>query len=330
MAPLDSAGVQETFMKRMFFPVIILILCAAAVRAAPMLRQNPLEAVQTLFEAKNYDQVILRLQSQGIENISQQYQPQAYLLLGLSYARQGKFDKALGVLQLAVQLFPGDINALSALADLLHHEELDDQAGPLYERVLRIHPNNANAQLGLAEIAHSQGFLERSIDHYEHCLIEWSKDPTVWRAYAVVLSERLDYPKAIAAIKRSLNLDPNNAQSLESLALFQHREGLYSQADQTLRQAITVSENKTPFRLERALWFLEENDLDGSLRETQRALQDSPENPLGHWIRASIALRREEREVAVQNLRLAASSGMQFPFIAATSQAMLEQLGVRP
>lgn len=317
-------------MKRLLFLLIFLILSAVAVRAAPILRQNPLEPVQTLFEAKHYDQVILRLQGQSVENLSRQYQPQAYLLLGLSYAREGKIDKALGVLQLTVQLFPGDINALSALADLLHREELDDRAKPLYERVLGIHPNNTNAHLGLAEIEHSQGFLERSIDHYKRCLAVLPKDPAVWRAYAAVLSERLDYAEAIAAIKQSLNLDPADAHSLESLALFQHRDGLFAQADQTLRRAIDATEEKTPFRLERALWLLEANDLDKSSRETQRVLQDSPGNPLGRWILASIALRRGEREVAIQNLRSAASNDVQFPFIASTAQAMLERLGVQP
>jgi Tfp pilus assembly protein PilF len=327
---LDGTESQKILMMRALFLPIFLICCAPPVGAAPLLHQSPLEPVQTLFDAKHYDQVILRLQGQVIENLSRQYQPQAYLLLGLSYTRQGKIDKALGVLQLAVQLFPNDINALSTLADLLHHEELDDRAKPLYERVLRIHSNNTNAHLGLAEIEHSQGFLERSLDHYERCLNELPKNPAVWRAYAAVLSERLDYPRAIAAIKKSLELDPGNAQSLEFLALFQHREGLSSQADQTLRQAIDASGDKTQFRLERALWLLEENDLDRSLRETQQVLQDSPGNPLGHWIRASIALRRGERAVAIENLRLAASNSVQFPFIASTAQAMLDRLGARP
>jgi len=313
-------------MKKLSVSFAVLAALAPMTWGAPAIHSNLLETVQGLFEAKKYGQVIENLPDQNIENLSHDEQPQAYLLLGLSYSRQGEIDKALGVLQLAAQLFPDNINVLSQLADLLHNEELSDRAKPLYERILRIHPNNNAAHLKLAEIEHSQGFLERSIDHYERCLTEYSKAPEVWRAYAMVLSERGDYPKAVTAIEKSLNLDPHNAQSLESLAVFQYRQGLYSRADETIRKAIAYAEIKTPLLLEHALWLLDENKLDASLRETQQALQKYPNNPLGRWIRASIFLRHGDKKNAIQDLRLVASTNERFPLIASVAQGMLERL----
>lgn len=318
-------------MNRASLPILILAaLLGRGAGAVPTLHPNPLADVQTLFETEKYDEVVSRLQGQNIESFSQQYQAQAYLLLGLSYIRQNKIDKALGVLQLAAQLFPNDINVLSALADLLHHEELDDRAKPLYEKVLNIHPNNGTAHLALAEIERSQGFLERSIDHYERCLAELPNDAPIWRAYAIVLSERLEYAKATVAIKKSLSLDPGNSQALESLAIFQYRQGLYQEAERTIRNAIAVSKNKTQLRLEHALWLLKENDLNGSIGETQLALESSPGNPLGLWIRASISIRRGKNEAAIADLKLAAANDTQYPFIASIAQEMLGQMEARP
>jgi Tfp pilus assembly protein PilF len=303
---------------------------ALSAQATPMMQSNSMQSVQTLFESKQYDQVISRLQGQNLESLSKQDQPQAYLLLGLSYGRNGQSDKALGVLQLAAELFPKEINILSALADLLHREELDDQAKPIYEKVISIHPNNSNAHLGLAEIEHSQGFLERSIDHYQRCLDQMPKEAPIWRAYAAVLSERLEYAKATAAVQKALSLAPSDALSLESLAVSEHRQGHFEQADDAIRKAIVVSRNKTPFRLEYALWLLEEDHLDESSRQVALVLLDSPQNPLARWIRASIALRRNNVEGAVQDLRFAASRNEQYPFISATAQAMLDQLEGKP
>lgn len=317
-------------MRRAAWALAALAWAAASAPASWSAVPGRLDAIQELFDARQYDSVIQRLSGDGIESFSQENRSRAYLLLGRSYSLKGKLDSAIGAFQLAAQLFPNDINILSELARLLHREELDDRAKPLFERILRVHPNNAAAYLGLAEIEHAQGFLGRSAARYERALAEYSRDPAVWRAYAEVLSERRDYPKAISAIERALSLDPGDARSLEALALFEHRQGLSSRADETLLKAIAVSEDKIPLLLERALWLLEEKDADGGLREAQRVLQKSPDDPLGLWIRAYVRLGKGQRDGAIQDLRLASSQGSRHPFIASVAEAMLRQLGVRP
>jgi tetratricopeptide (TPR) repeat protein len=314
-------------MRRIVFS--FLILMQAEFLAASMVSHSQfLENAQTLFEHEKYEDVIENLPNQRIESLPSDDQPQAYLLLGESYLRQGEVDKALGVFQLAAQLFPKNINVLSQLADLLHGEELDDQAKVLYERVLDIHPNNSDAHLRLAEIAHSQGFLERSIEHYERCLVDYSQSPEVLRAYATVLSERRDYAKAAEAMKKSISLDPDNAQSLEALAQFQYRQGMRTQAEATMREAIAKAkgEDKSPFLLEHALWLLEQNKLEASLSDTERVLQKSPNNPLGRWIRASVLLRQGNHAQAMEDLRVAASANVRYPFISSIAQNMIDQL----
>src|SRR5581483_1961137 len=94
-------------------------------------------------------------------------QRQGYLMLGTSFQRTGQLDKALGVYQVGVKLFPRDLRLLTELGSLLHAAGLEEQAEPLFKKVISIHPNNAAAQLGLAEINHALGFLDVSAEHYE-------------------------------------------------------------------------------------------------------------------------------------------------------------------
>ena len=313
------------------FLVVLLAASAGAAQAESMAKApGGLSEAQKLFDAQKYEQVVEALPSTAIDALPSSARSQAYALLGQSYVRKGDVTDALGVLQLAVQLYPKNINLLSSLADLLHGEELDDRAKPLYERILHIHPNNAEANLGLAEIEHTQGFLERSVRHYEQALTERSKDAAIWRSFARVLSERRDYPKAIAAIEKSLSLDPNSAESLEALAVFQYRQGLRREADETIRRAIDAAHGRTDLRLERALWLLQDDELDASLREAQEALRADEGNPLGLWIRGSIALRRGERQAAIRDLKAAGSKPSQYPFISQVSAAMIAKLESAP
>lgn len=316
-------------MKCLAAALFCLLACAA--QASIVLRSTGgLASLQKLYETGKYEQVIEALPPQTIETYYGQDRAHAYLLLAMSRQRKGDVEGALGVFQLAVQLFPKDINLLSALADLLHGEELDDRARPLYEEVLRIHPNNATAHVGLAEIERSQGFLERSIHHYEQALIELPNNASTWRAFAAVLSERRDYPKAIAAIEKSLSLEPRSPESLEALAIFQYRQGLRREADETIDRAIELAADKKELRLERALWLLEGRELDASLKQAREVLREDAENPLALWIRASVELRRGQRTEAIRDLKAAGSKASQYPFIASVAHAMIERVESAP
>src|SRR5581483_8838176 len=94
----------------------------------------------------------------------------AYLLLGRSYERMGRLDLALGAYQVSTNIFPKDINLLSELGLLLHRAGLEEQAQPVFEKIIGIHPNNAQAHLGLAEIDAALGLLRDSAAHYEKAL----------------------------------------------------------------------------------------------------------------------------------------------------------------
>ena len=60
-----------------------------------------------------------------------------YVLLGASYEMTGRLDKSLSFYQVGAQLFPRDQDLLSRLAVLLHRSGLEEQAQPLFERLVR-------------------------------------------------------------------------------------------------------------------------------------------------------------------------------------------------
>jgi len=306
--------------------LLLSLSAAAAFPITPLSRPDPLAAVQGSFDEGRYAEVVGGLSDESLQRLPSRELPRAYLLLGQSYWRLGQLDRAIGVLQLGVGLFPKDLPLLSNLGNVLHEVDLNDRASLMYARILDRHPNNALANLGLAEIDEAQGDLDASIRHYETCLREWKQNPGIWRAYADVLAQKRDFRAAGRAIEKSLALSPDNVDSLQFLADLQFQQGLIPDAHKTLAKASELAPERKDLPLRDSLWFLEEGNLRESMARAQEVLEKFPDDPLGVWIRASIALRRGNREEARRDLRFVASRSREAPFTSQVAASMLLQM----
>ncbi|MBI4375508.1 MAG: tetratricopeptide repeat protein [Elusimicrobia bacterium] len=296
--------------------IALLAPCQGAI-LAPL--KDPLSISMSLFEKGEHQQVISILGPESLQKLRGDELRRAYFVLGNSYEKTGRIDKALGIYQLGTNLFPRDINLLSELARLLQHAGLEEQAAPIYQKVLDIHPNNASAHLGLAEIDHSLGLLERSAGHYEKALEQLSADPRRWRAYAEVLLEMREYKTAELAVQKALqrSYDP---QSLLVLAFIQRASGKLSAALATL--AVTTDPQADRVR---ALWLLEAGEHQKALAASEELLKASPGNALALWVRARARLRLGQAEAAAKDLQ-SLSQNTAAPFAAKVAAEFARRL----
>lgn len=264
------------------------------------------------FDAGRYDKVISELSPANVQRMRGFYQKQAYAVLGEAYERLEHPEKALSVYQLAVSLYPKDIELTTRLARLLHASGLDAQAQPLYEKVLAVQPSNTWANLGLAEIDRALGFIDRAAVRYELALEgELSGSPAVWRDYAEVLLRQRDYVTAEAAARKSLELDAD-VESRVVLAFILRAAG-------KLPEALAELE-ATPHDRLRALWLLEAG------RHEEAAKLASGSDPLERYVRARAALKAGRKEDAKRELEALARSGRLAPFSAEVAAKALKSL----
>jgi tetratricopeptide (TPR) repeat protein len=285
------------------------------------------EAARRDFEAGRYAEVVRALgEGAALQKLRKSAQSHGYFYLGLAYERLGKRDRALGVFQLGVKLHPRDINLLSELGRLLHALELEEQAEPVFRRVLSIHPNNAAAHLGLAEIDHALGFIDRSLEHYDRALETMGEEGSVWRSYAEVLLSARDYKTAELAAARALALrdDPRAAYALASAQRLQDR---LPEALLTLTAAVSRFPDRLDLALARAAWLLEAGDYDAALAAAEPLVASAQPPPLAYWIRARVRLKKDQYRAAVHDLRAAVGMERTAPFVAAASRELLKQLG---
>lgn len=304
-----------------------LLLAAAAPAGAFWLSRarSALTAENKLFAQGKYAQVAAALSPERMQQLDKPDLERAYLILAESLERQGRLDQALGVYQVGVKLFPRDLRLLTELAFLLHNAGLEQQAKPLFEKVLRIHPNNASANLGLAEIDGALGFLDRSAQHYEHALETMASQPGVWRDYAEVLYDMRDYKTAELAARKALALAADDDDAQIDLALILRAEGRLPEALAALEQVLARRPDRVEVSLLRGLWLLEAGRYDDAAQAAQAALKRDPQDPLARWLRARVELKADRYNEAVEDLQ-AAAAAKGSPFVAKAAGALLERL----
>lgn len=286
---------------------------------------DPLAQPSKLFEAGQYAQVVAQLPPEALQRLRGSDLRRAYLLLGTSLERVERIDDALGVYQLGVKLFPRDLNLLTQLAALLHHAGLEERAEPLFQKVISIHPNNASANLGLAEIDHALGFLDRSAEHYEKALESPDATAETWSSYGEVLHEMRDDKTAELAFRRSLQLAPRRQSQLGL--------GFALRAQDRLDDALTAVSSLPgdDAALLTSLWLLEAGRPEEALARVAPVLTAAPDDPLARYVRARVRLKQDRYNEAVADLAAAALDARRSPFVAQMSAALLARLkGRRP
>lgn len=311
-----------------------LLLAAALALAAPAaaaLRfwSDSIDAQRSLFEAGKYSEVVAKLSPDRMQRLRGSTLREAYFLLGASHDRLGRVDEALGVFQLGAKLYPQDINLLSELATLLHRMKLEEQAEPLFQRVLKIHPHNARAHLGLAEIDQALGFYDRSAEHYEKALEKFGNQASLWISYGEVLLSLQDHKTAELAARKALSLAATAEASI-LLARSKRAAGLLDEALEAMAAASAASPERVEIKLTRALWLLEAARFDEAEAVAVAALDADSRDPLALWIRARARLRAGQRRDALLYLRMAAASGRRAPFVARAAERLADELEAMP
>ena len=131
-------------------------------------------------------------------------------------ARSGRHDDATGMYELAVDIWPQDVLALSAAA-AVHDQNQDAEAYFLLERVLELDPDSVTAHVHLAQIMMERGSEEAL--RFARRVAEL--EPAFWPARvqeARWLVKRQDFDQAIAAYEAALEHHSGPVAALNHLA----------------------------------------------------------------------------------------------------------------
>lgn len=182
------------------------------------------EAIEVLNEAKKFVPEEFRV----------------YLLLGIANQRKHQLVDAASALEKAVQLNDKSLDALSALALVYDEMKRREESDTIYERALRLDPNN-------------------------HLILN---------NYGYSLAERgIELERALKMSKDALAQQPSNQSYLDTYGWIYFQLGDYKEAEQWIRKAIELGSTSTVIHEHLGDIYFKLDDKDSAMKYWQKALE---------------------------------------------------------
>ncbi len=151
--------------------------------------------------------------------------PMALTALGFSYSMAGEHDRAIVVLERAVDVNPSSALALWSLGSTLNVSGRPDEGIPLVEKAMRLSPQDPLMNEFLFTIAsgHFQaGRYQEAVEYAERSLALKDDQPGAWRVMAAANAELGREPEARRALGQLLRLVPD--LSTENMTVYMRND----------------------------------------------------------------------------------------------------------
>lgn len=209
--------------------------------------------------------------------------------LGKAMLTMGQFDKVLAEIPAdpadaeQIQTLGLRANAYLGLGDA-------EQAGQLFDRMLKKQPGQGEALLGLARIALAAGQLEKAGGLLEQALRNNPADIDGLRLKADMLHTQGKNEDALLLYARILALHPDNAQAHIDIANLHIQSGKFVEASAEIEAARKAKPNNVMVLYAQALLDFREGKNKSALDELQRVLQALPEHMPSILLMAAVQL----------------------------------------
>lgn len=150
-------------------------------------------------------QTVVETMGRALKNVPKDYR--LYLLSGMAYSQLGMTDQAVAAFEKSLELNPNDVNTLGSLALTYDGKEQFSISDSLYERALRIDPNN----------------------------------PLILNNYSYSLAERgIQLERALEMAKRAVAAEPKNASYLDTLGWVYYKLQQWKEAERFIAEAVAT------------------------------------------------------------------------------------------
>jgi tetratricopeptide (TPR) repeat protein len=161
--------------------------------------------------------------------------------LGITLAKQLKYDRAATAFRRAFELDPAEVWALQNLAQSLKDSGQTNQALLEYRHALAVNPRFGSAWLGLGQIYETMGQPSQAEDCYRKALLNRVDRPQELATLARFCESRGWHAAAATNFEDAIKLDPSDATLYVSAGQNFDAMGQYAGAEQSYAEAVKLS-----------------------------------------------------------------------------------------
>jgi tetratricopeptide (TPR) repeat protein len=198
--------------------------------------------------------------------------------LGDALLQKGEVDKAITLLQRALQINPDCAYAHNGLGNALLQKGEVDEAIAQYQKELQIYPDGAYAHNNLGNVLLQKGEVDEAIAQYQKALQINPDNAEVHNHLVKILFQRGNVDEAIAHCQRALQIDPDNAEAHNNLGNVLLQKGDVDGALAQYQKALQIKPDSVEAHSNLGNALLQKGELDEAIAQYQEALRLSPDN----------------------------------------------------
>jgi tetratricopeptide (TPR) repeat protein len=231
----------------------------------------------------------------------------AYYYYGLALSASRRYDDAVEMLEVALDLEPEDLQALVALGNAQLKLGDIDEARAGYARALKLRPAYAPALDGTARTYEAQANDDKALDYYRQTILSDKGYAPAYTHLGDLYMRNGRVREAVRLLEEAVTIRPDFAEGYNRLAVAYGRLEMHNEAVATIRKAIELDPSD-PYHLQTLGWLQLGQGLlsaaEGSFRQALALDTRLPDSRIGL---AQIARRRGDYELAVLEIAAALS-----------------------
>ncbi len=165
----------------------------------------------------------------------------AYRLETTALLQRGDLEQARDRLERLLAVMPRDLEAMVKMADYHRRKGARDRAVEVLKQAVAAHPGSPLARAHLAQMLFAHGEARGALAEFREALRLSPDDPKALNNLAAAIHYTDgDLDEALALAQRARDLDPGNAQILDTLGWVHHRRGEHAAALPLAQTAVAL------------------------------------------------------------------------------------------
>ena len=243
--------------------------------------------------------------------------------LAIALQKHGQFAPAGELYERVLELTPDHADALHFSGVLAHQQGRTDDAVSLIKRSLALSPNHADAHSNLGIVFQSDGRLDEAIDAYQRAIALDPRHANAHNNLGAVLRAAGRPEEAEAAYRTAIGLDPGHVDAYTNLGILLNGLNRTIEASECFSRVITLQPKHREGRRLLALAHCALGEVDRAVEILSEWLEEEPGDPIAvHMLAAATG---EDVPVRASNAFVEST----FDAFAASFEAKLESLSYR-